>query len=172
MSHSRMVPIKQRAGAAAFLMIAACAAVFLSFPAQAKSEHEPLGGCVGADDEIRLDLTVSGVRSPDGEVAIVLYGGRAKDFLAKGAWVNRVRVPAMKGTVETCLLAPQPGQYAIALYHDEDANGKLNKTWVGIPDEGFGFSNDAPAPLRAPRFDEAAFTAGTGDNPLEITLRY
>jgi len=169
-----MVPIKQRAGIAAFLTVAACAAVFLSFPAHAKSAREPLGLCAGADGEIRLDIRVSGVRSPDGEVAIVLYGGRAEDFLAKGAWVNRVRVPARKGAVEACLLVPQPGQYAIALYHDEDANGKLNKTWIGIPDEGFGFSNDAPAPLRAPRFDDAVFTVGVDDNgnPLEITLRY
>lgn len=167
-----MVPTGRRAGMAAFLRVAACAAVFLSFPGHAESAREPLGLCTGADDEIRLDIRVSDVRSPDGEVAIVLYGDRAKDFLAKGAWVNRVRVPARKGAVEACLLAPQPGRYAIALYHDEDANGKLNKTWIGIPDEGFGFSNDAPAPLRAPRFDEAAFTAGAGDNPLEIKLRY
>lgn len=174
MNHSGMMPKKLHLRAAALAAMAACTVLLLSLPVQAKREHErvPLGACTGADDEIRLDITVSGVRSPDGEVAIVFYGSHPEDFLERGAWLDRVRIPARKGAVETCVLLPRPGSYAIALYHDEDANGKLNKTWVGIPNEGYGFSNDAPAPLRAPRFDEAVFTVDTGDNPLKITMRY
>src|SRR5688572_10781370 len=35
------------------------------------------------------------------------------------------------------------GKYAIRYIHDENANGKLDTNWMGIPVEGYGFSNDA-----------------------------
>jgi len=35
-----------------------------------------------------------------------------------------------------------PGTYALVVIHDENMNGKLDTNWVGIPKEGYGFSND------------------------------
>ena len=35
-----------------------------------------------------------------------------------------------------------PGTYAIAVFHDENANGKLDKNFLGIPCEGYGASNN------------------------------
>ncbi len=36
-----------------------------------------------------------------------------------------------------------PGRYALAVIHDENMNGKLDANWLGVPKEGYGFSNDA-----------------------------
>ena len=49
-----------------------------------------------------------------------------------------------------------PGTYALAVIHDENMNGKLDTSWLGIPREGYGFSNDAKALLGAPSFSAAS----------------
>jgi uncharacterized protein (DUF2141 family) len=42
-------------------------------------------------------------------------------------------------------------------YNDENMNGKLDTNWLGIPEEGYGFSNDVKALLDAPSFSAASF---------------
>ena len=46
--------------------------------------------------------------------------------------------------------------YAIAIYHDQNSNNKFD-TFLSIPQEKFGFSNDAKVFFGPPSFDEAAF---------------
>ena len=62
-----------------------------------------------------------------------------------------------------------PGTYALAVIHDENMNGKLDTNWLGIPTEGYGFSNDVKASLGPPSFADASF-AYDGRN-LELTIR-
>ena len=47
-----------------------------------------------------------------------------------------------------------PGDYAVQLYHDENANGKVDMNMVGIPLEGFGFSNTPLVAGGIPEFDK------------------
>ena len=50
------------------------------------------------------------------------------------------------------------GTYAVRLYHDEDDDGELDTNMFGVPQEAFGFSNDARGNMGPPDFEEAAFT--------------
>jgi uncharacterized protein (DUF2141 family) len=65
-----------------------------------------------------------------------------------------------------------PGTYALAVIHDENMNGKLDTTWLGIPRAGYGFSNDAKALLGAPSFPAASFQYDGGTLDLMISLQY
>jgi len=49
-----------------------------------------------------------------------------------------------------------PGTYAFAVIHDENMNGKLDTNSLGVPKEGYGFSNDAKTSLGAPSFSAAS----------------
>tara|TARA_B100000029_G_C17323609_1_gene869107 strand:- start:456 stop:878 length:423 start_codon:yes stop_codon:yes gene_type:complete len=61
--------------------------------------------------------------------------------------------------------------YAIAIYHDENSNNNFD-TFLSIPKEKYGFSNDAPVFLGPPEFKEAAFFLKTGETiEIEISLR-
>jgi uncharacterized protein (DUF2141 family) len=62
-----------------------------------------------------------------------------------------------------------PGRYAIVLLHDENGNKKMDKA-LFLPKEGFGFSNDAPVKMSAPKFDAAAFTV-TGGAPVRMKMK-
>lgn len=123
-------------------------------------------------EEARLLITVSGVRSSRGTITIMLYDDRDDLFLKKGGRIARLRAPAQKGETHACLPVPAPGSYAVSLYHDEDANKKLTKNWLGVPSEGYGFSKDAPVKLRLPELDEAVFTALPGETAVHIKMRY
>ena len=48
------------------------------------------------------------------------------------------------------------GTYAIAVFHDKNNNGILDKNLVGMPVERYGFSNNARETFSAPSFNSAA----------------
>lgn len=65
-----------------------------------------------------------------------------------------------------------PGTYAVAVFHDENSNGKLDTNFVGIPREGVGASNGAVGHLGPPKFNAAAFRFSGGSLSLEIVIHY
>lgn len=66
----------------------------------------------------------------------------------------------------------KPGEYAIALLHDENGDGKANRVLGMAPKEGYGFSRDAPVRMAPPDWDDAVFTVGTASQTLTIKMRY
>jgi len=131
----------------------------------AASVHaEPAGG--GAD----LSVTVSGLRSGHGQVLACL-AETAAAFPNCRSNSRHAKVAAAAGEVTLDFGVVPPGTYAIALFHDENGNGKMDKMMM-IPREGFGFSRDAPVRMGPPSFAAAAFAAGTRPEHLRVKLRY
>ena len=64
-----------------------------------------------------------------------------------------------------------PGAWALALFHDENGNGKLD-TVLGIPKEGFAFSRNPPLTFGPPKFERASVTVGERDVEAPVRLRY
>lgn len=64
------------------------------------------------------------------------------------------------------------GNYAVAIYHDRNSNERLNRGLFGMPEEGYGFSNDAPASFGPADFDDAVFDLETVDTTIQIKMRY
>ncbi|HSV28545.1 MAG TPA: DUF2141 domain-containing protein, partial [Candidatus Omnitrophota bacterium] len=105
------------------------------------------------DSQTRLELRVEGLRSAAGLVTVVVYGDRPEDFLVKGRRLVKARLKAAESRVTACLPMPHPGTYALAAYHDEDGDGKFDRSLVGLPTEGFAFSNDPPTIAGLPSFN-------------------
>ena len=61
---------------------------------------------------------------------------------------------------------------AIAVIHDEDMNGKLETNLLGIPTEGYGFSNDAKSLVGVPSFSDASFLYDGRNLDLTMSLHY
>jgi uncharacterized protein (DUF2141 family) len=125
-----------------------------------------------ADVSIAIAVHVHGVRSDAGELVVVLYGDNPDDFLRKGRRLARERVPARSGSVTVRLAAPRAGTYAVAVYHDENNNRKLDTSLIGLPTEGFGLSNNPVVRFRTPRLADAAFPVGDGRAAVDIALKY
>ena len=54
------------------------------------------------------------------------------------------------------------GTYAISLFHDENSNGEMDKNILGLPLEGFGFSNNPSIGFSEPTFSECNFDIEAG----------
>jgi uncharacterized protein (DUF2141 family) len=114
-----------------------------------------------------LELELSGLRSAKGVVQLCLTRD-AERFPDCGPTAFRT-VPAGQSHVRIDGLPS--GAYAIALFHDENRNGRLD-TLVGIPREGFGFSRNPPVRFGAPKFNAARFAITSGDAEQRVDLKY
>lgn len=129
-------------------------------------------GCAGtrAPTSSKLMVQVNGVRPAIGEVAITVYPDDKKRFLAKGGKLGRQRVKAA-ASVRACFWVPQ-GAYAVAVYHDRDGDRDFDRTLVGLPAEGFGFSNDPDTKTGLPSFGSVRFRVGPGERVTPIQMKY
>jgi len=119
-----------------------------------------------------LTITVKGVRSADGAVFLAVYDSDKSFMKAPQAKTTR-RLNASKGDLEIVIHDLPAGKYAIASYHDENGNGKLDTNALGIPEEGYGFSNDARGTSGPPQFSEAAFDFdGKTDRAIVFSIQY
>lgn len=146
--------------------IAAAAGLLAAGPALADQ------GCAGtrAPNSSKLTVQVTGVRPATGEVAITVYPDDKRRFLAKGGKWARQRVRAA-ATVRACFWAPQ-GSYAVAVYHDRDGDRDFDRTIVGLPAEGFGFSNDPDTRTGLPPLSAVRFRVGPGERLVPVQMKY
>ena len=118
-----------------------------------------------------VTVVISGLRNTQGVIQACLTA-RAATFpeCDKDPAALRLTVPAANGPV-LVFRHVQPGNYAVSLFHDQNANGRLDKA-MGIPREGYGFSRNAPVRFGPPSFADARFAVAGADVTMPITVRY
>jgi uncharacterized protein (DUF2141 family) len=128
--------------------------------------------CTGPASALRFYVTVEGVQSSQGLIAVTLYADDPRRFLARRGSLYVGRVPAHAGTTRVCIHLPGPGTYALAVYHDADGSRSFNRNMIGLPAEGYGFSNNAPAIFGLPSFRRVRIAVPRTDMGTSIRLRY
>jgi uncharacterized protein (DUF2141 family) len=119
-----------------------------------------------------LTITVKDVRNTAGSVFIALYNSDSSYLKLKLATAE-MKGKAAKGDVRFVVRDLPAGTYAVTAFHDENDNGKLDKNWLGIPTEGYGFSNDVRGAAGPPKFLQAAFDlAKNADKSISFSLNY
>jgi uncharacterized protein (DUF2141 family) len=63
------------------------------------------------------------------------------------------------------------GRWAVVAYQDENSNDELDRNFVGIPQENYGFSRDARSKFGPPSFDDAAIEVSGELTMAKVTLR-
>jgi uncharacterized protein (DUF2141 family) len=123
-----------------------------------------------ASPQTTLEIEVSQLRSHKGVLRICLTADPENfpDCRHDTRSVTRT-VPADRPSVRFDGLSA--GNWAAAVIHDENANGKLDKA-IGIPREGFGFTRNPTITFGPPRFT-AASVALAGDRSHQVVrMRY
>jgi uncharacterized protein (DUF2141 family) len=117
-----------------------------------------------------IHVQILNIRNSTGTVDCALFDAPLGFPIEVLRSATNVMVIKVRQTQARCDFADMPpGTYALAVIHDENSNGTLDTNWLGIPTEGYGFSNDATGLLGAPSFAAASF-AYDGHN-LELTIR-
>lgn len=128
--------------------------------------------CAGTPSQMRLYISVTNVREAKGRIAITIYGDNSKKFLVKDGSLQLARIVAKRPITRACLYVPAPGHYAVAIYHDENANSRMDRKPIGFPAEGFGFSNNSSTVLGPPSFKAARFPVQRDGDRITIKMKY
>jgi uncharacterized protein (DUF2141 family) len=167
----RLAPLPA-AAASLFLAAPAAAPAAVADDAAAAGGGAAAAACTGHPGNVRLYVDVQNVRSNQGLIAVTLYADDSGRFLAHRGALYVGRVPAREGTTRVCIWVPTPGIWAIATYHDENANRKYDRNTFGLPKEGAGFSNNPPTFLGLPSFQRVRFPVHAPETEIRIRLKY
>jgi uncharacterized protein (DUF2141 family) len=120
-----------------------------------------------------LTVNITDVRVPKGTLKVAVVNSEA-------GWNNQEKPVAFEEVVVTeqqvadkavvVRFKLPAGSYAVQVMHDENGNGKLDTNVMGIPVEGYGFSNN-PRVMRRAYFSEAKFDVTDAASDITVQLR-
>ena len=125
--------------------------------------------CFAQETGYSVNVTVTGITNLEGEISIGLFQGA--ESYPKGDVIAGVFIKADNETITYTFENIPEGVYAIAIYHDENTNAKMDNNFLGIPKEGYAFSNNVFGTFGPPKFEKAKFEV-IEDIQLEIKLKY
>jgi uncharacterized protein (DUF2141 family) len=119
-----------------------------------------------------LTVRVSSLRSNDGQVGCMIYNA-PKGFPTDSSAALQRRWCPIEKSASACAFDPIPaGTYAVACFHDENKNGKLDTGLFGIPKEGTVVSNHAKGFMGPPSFKDARFSFSGTASELPLRMGY
>jgi uncharacterized protein (DUF2141 family) len=117
----------------------------------------------------KLSLDIKGVSSDNGNVCVAIYQDQ-NSFLKFDKVFKIGSEKAVKGSTHIEIDDIPVGEYAVAIFHDENGNKKLDTNFMGIPKEAIAFSRGKMKMFGPPRFDECAFEIVSNTN-IRIDLQ-
>jgi uncharacterized protein (DUF2141 family) len=115
-----------------------------------------------------LTVTISDIRNPKGTLMVAVEKSDAGwNDEEKPVAAQKIAASGKEVVLKFDLPA---GEYAVQVLHDENDNGKLDTNFMGMPTEGYGFSNN-PQVMRRAHFDEAKFPLGEAAASIVVRLR-
>lgn len=113
-----------------------------------------------------LTVRIAGIRNPKGNLIVKL--SRDSNIVE----MRKVEIDRKTLTAQVVYRKLPQGVYAVSLFHDENMNGKLDSSFMGIPKEGYGFSNNPPKRIGQPKYAETTFKLSQPEYTTEIELVY
>ena len=113
-------------------------------------------------------VTITGLRSEKGQVKIAMFSS-AETWLGDSTKYNTtidVDAPAVSWKIND---VPY-GDYGIAVFHDQNKNGK-DKNFLGMPQEAYGFSNNLRVVLGPPKWDKSKFAVKGATTEVAIAVK-
>ncbi len=116
-----------------------------------------------------LTVVLQDVRTQTGLIKVALVDSQA-GWDGKAAPVQATGAPPSGEQATFVFKDLKPGAYAVLITHDENGNGQLDTNMMGMPVEGYGFSNN-PRVMRKPTWDEARFELVGEATHIDVALR-
>ncbi len=117
-----------------------------------------------------LSIEINNIKSPGGKVWIGIYDSESSFLIKEKAILEGVAIEK-EGLLTVEIPDLKFGQYAVAVFHDENNNGKMDRNAIGIPSEPFAFSRIPKSKWRLPKFEEVKFSFNTPEQKLSTHLK-
>jgi uncharacterized protein (DUF2141 family) len=138
----------------AMLLIYMCACLFAQ-------ESENIG---------TLKVVVSGLKNDRGDIKIGLFDS-AESYQGKAERFRGSNLSIVDKRAEWLIEGIPFGEYAVKLFHDEDKDNEIDKNFIGLPTESFGFSNNPKIRFGPPGFDKTKFLFNSKEMTIVIELK-
>jgi uncharacterized protein (DUF2141 family) len=115
----------------------------------------------------QLIVKVQGIESQEGQVFVALFDNE-QNFLGKSLLGSSK--PIDGNTLTFTFSEMKEGIYAISIFHDVNGNKKLDANFMGIPNEPYGFSNNAKGMFGPPKFEDCKFEVKAENKEISISL--
>ncbi len=116
----------------------------------------------------QISVDVHEVPSSKGKISVAVYNTK-EGFLKFDKVFKCDSILAKKGITHISIKDLPEGEYALAIFHDENGNDKLDTNWLGIPKEKVAFSNAKMKTFGPPAFKECAFRV---DKDTQIAISF
>jgi uncharacterized protein (DUF2141 family) len=118
-------------------------------------------------------VEIGGLRNTNGRVNVSLFAG-ADGFPQDTAAVFKSATLQVTAGREVAVRFDDLsfGDYAVAVLHDENGNGVMDTGFLGIPSEGFGFSNNPRPGFGPPSFQSCKFGLDRHEVTVRLEVRY
>lgn len=172
-------PSKSQSGiprAVVSVVIILAVAYVLQRTSPSSTGSDPSSSTEGAQPIAAVQLRVTGVQSTDGAINAAIFfqaeGFPRRESANHTQSINATRQKEGAVRMEVATEHFAKGQpFAIAIHHDINGDGVLNRSVLGKPTEPYGFTNNARRPFGAPSFDDAKVTAlDKADGPRSIDI--
>lgn len=117
-----------------------------------------------------VEVTVRGIRSDIGQIAVGVFTDSESYRQEKAFLEPRFSKDQVTDGTLTFSLTLEPGVYGVSVLDDENCDGLMEYRKLGIPKEGFGFSDFYLTGFAKPVFDDFKFTVVQGEK-MKITVR-
>ncbi|MDR9417463.1 DUF2141 domain-containing protein [Gracilimonas sp.] len=116
-----------------------------------------------------FELKINNIPKVEGEVRVAVFDSK-ENYDSKENPLHAF-VLTVEGDSLTWKHDELPyGEYAIAVYHDENENGELDTNLLGIPKEAYGFSNNARGRFGPASWKDAVFEISESRTTHQITI--
>lgn len=117
--------------------------------------------------QTKLQVTVKKIKGHKGDILVGLFDND-KDF-PRNAMEGKI-AKASGNEITVVFENLKPGKYAVSVLHDANRNKDMDKNKLGIPKEGFGFSNNAMGAIGPPSFEKAQIDLQPDQKDLDISI--
>lgn len=125
-----------------------------------------------AGEEKKITVIVENLRNKKGRLQIALFNQVHPGFPDKRFRLIGSIVRVTGSTIRVTLRTRASGPFTLALFHDENGNGLLDRNVIGIPIEGYGFSNNPDSRFGPPEYGEAIFKMEGNRIRIKIRMIY
>jgi uncharacterized protein (DUF2141 family) len=117
-----------------------------------------------------VEVTVTGIRSDKGQIAVGVFTDNESFRQEKALLEPRFSKDQVTDGTLKFSLTLEPGVYGLSVLDDENSDGLMEYRKIGIPKEGFGFSDFYLTGFAKPVFDDFKFSV-VQDEQVKLTIR-
>lgn len=123
---------------------------------------------VAGNETATITIKIKNVKEKTGSIHLALYNN--SEVFLKDDVYRFAKTPASSDEVTIVLTGIPFGEYAISIFHDENANDKMDMFMGLLPKEAYGFSNNVVGNMGPPTYDQSKFRVDKKDYELFIIL--